>query len=131
MLTDPIADMLTRIRNGGRARLVRVSVPGSHLKADIARVLKERGFISDFSREGDPKKPTLSVEIRYNADNAPIIEGIERVSKPSRRVYVGWDEIPQVRNGLGIAILSTPRGIMTDEQAREGHIGGEILARVW
>ncbi len=131
MLTDPIADMLTRIRNGGRARLVRVSVPGSRLKADIARVLKERGFISDFSREGDSKKPTLSVEIRYNADNAPIIEGIERVSKPSRRVYVGWNEIPQVRNGLGIAILSTPRGILTDEQAREAHVGGEILARVW
>ena len=131
MLTDPIADMLTRIRNGGRARLVRVSVPGSRLKADIARVLKERGFISDFSREGDSKKPSLSVEIRYNADNAPIIEGIERVSKPSRRVYVGWNEIPQVRNGLGIAILSTPRGILTDEQAREAHVGGEILARVW
>ena len=131
MLTDPIADMLTRIRNGGRARLVRVSVPGSRLKADIARVLKERGFISDFSREGDSKKPTLSVEIRYNADNAPIIEGIERVSEPSRRVYVGWNEIPQVRNGLGIAILSTPRGILTDEQAREAHVGGEILARVW
>ena len=131
MLTDPIADMLTRIRNGGRARLVRVSVPGARLKADIALVLKERGFISYFSREGDSKKPTLSVEIRYNADNAPIIEGIERVSKPSRRVYVGWNEIPQVRNGLGIAILSTPRGILTDEQAREAHVGGEILARVW
>ena len=131
MLTDPIADLLTRIRNGGRARLVRVSLPGSRLKAEIARVLKEQGFISDFSREGDAKKPTLSVEIRYNAENAPIIEGIERVSRPSRRVYVGWDEIPTVRNGLGIAILSTPRGIVTDAQAREAHVGGEILARVW
>ncbi len=131
MLTDPIADLLTRIRNGGRARLVRVSLPGSRLKAEIARVLKEQGFISDFSGDGDAKKPTLSVEIRYNAENAPIIEGIERVSRPSRRVYVGWDEIPQVRNGLGIAILSTPRGILTDTQAREAHVGGEILAQVW
>ncbi len=131
MLTDPIADLLTRIRNGGRARLVRVSLPGSQLKAEIARVLKEQGFISGFSKEGDAKKPTLSVEIRYNAENAPIIEGIERVSRPSRRVYVGWDEIPQVRNGLGIAILSTPRGVLTDAQARESHVGGEILARVW
>ncbi len=131
MLTDPIADMLTRIRNGGRARLVRVSLPGSRLKSEIARVLKEQGFISDFSGEVDVKKPTLSVEIRYNAENAPIIEGIERVSRPSRRVYVGWDEIPQVRNGLGIAILSTPRGVLTDAQAREAHVGGEILARVW
>ena len=131
MLTDPIADLLTRIRNGGRARLVRVSLPGSQLKAEIARVLKEQGFISGFAKEGDAKKPTLSVEIRYNAENAPIIEGIERVSRPSRRVYVGWDEIPQVRNGLGIAILSTPRGVLTDAQAREAHIGGEILARVW
>ncbi len=131
MLTDPIADMLTRIRNGGRARLVRVSLPGSRLKSEIARVLKEQGFISDFSGDGDAVKPTLSVEIRYNAENAPIIEGIERVSRPSRRVYVGWDEIPQVRSGLGIAILSTPRGVLTDTQAREAHVGGEILARVW
>ena len=131
MLTDPIADMLTRIRNGGRARLVRVSLPGSRLKSEIARVLKEQGFISGFSKEGDSKKPTLAVEIRYNAENAPIIEGIERVSRPSRRVYVGYDEIPQVRNGLGIAILSTPRGVLTDAQAREAHVGGEILARVW
>ncbi len=131
MLTDPIADMLTRIRNGGRARLVRVSLPASRQKSEIARVLKEQGFIAGFSKEGEAKKPTLAVEIRYNAENAPIIEGIERVSRPSRRVYVGWDEIPQVRNGLGIAILSTPRGILTDAQAREAHVGGEVLARVW
>ncbi len=131
MQTDPIADMLTRIRNGGRARLVRVSLPASREKSEIARVLKEQGFIAGFSKEGEVKKPTLAVEIRYNAENAPIIEGIERVSRPSRRVYVGWDEIPQVRNGLGIAILSTPRGILTDSQAREAHVGGEILARVW
>ncbi|MEE9281877.1 MAG: 30S ribosomal protein S8 [Myxococcota bacterium] len=131
MLTDPIADMLTRIRNGGGARLVRVSVPKSRVKEEIARVLAEQGFISGFSSEGDLKKPSLSVEIRYNAQNAPMIEGIERVSRPSRRVYVGWQDIPKVRNGLGIAILSTPRGILTDEQAREAHVGGEVLARIW
>jgi small subunit ribosomal protein S8 len=131
VLTDPIADMLTRIRNGGRARLVRVSIPGSRIKSELARVLKEQGFITDFSRQGDAKKPELSVEIRYDAENAPIIEGIERVSRPSRRVYVGWNEIPKVRNGLGIAILSTPQGILTDEQAREAHLGGEVLAKVW
>lgn len=131
MLTDPIADMLTRIRNGGCARLVRVSMPGSRIKSEIARVLKEQGFIANFSREGDAKKPALSVEIRYDAGNAPIIEGIERVSRPSRRVYVNWNEIPKVRNGLGIAILSTPQGILTDDQAREAHLGGEVLAKVW
>lgn len=130
-MTDPIADMLTRIRNGGRARLTRVSIPGSRVKTEIARVLKERGFIADFAEEGDSKKPSLSVEIRYTSYNTPIIEGIERVSRPSRRVYVASRDIPEVRNGLGVAILSTPRGILTDEQAREAGVGGEILARVW
>ncbi len=131
MQTDPIADMLTRIRNGGRARLARVSMPASRLKGQIASVLKERGFIVDFQSDGDEKKPTLTVEIRYNADNKPMIEGIERVSRPSRRVYVGVGEIFRVRNGLGIAILSTPRGVLTDDQAREANVGGEVLARVW
>jgi small subunit ribosomal protein S8 len=106
-------------------------MPGSRIKLEIARVLKAQGFIANFSREGDAKKPALSVEIRYDAGNAPIIEGIERVSRPSRRVYVSWKEIPRVRNGLGIAILSTPQGILTDEQAREAHLGGEVLAKVW
>ncbi len=131
MQTDPIADMLTRIRNGGRARLVRVLMPESKIKYQIARVLKDAGFIADFSSDGAEKMPRLTVEIRYNAENQPMIEGIERVSRPSRRVYVGVEEIPKIRNGLGIAILSTPRGILTNEQAREARVGGEILAKVW
>ena len=131
MLTDPIADMITRIRNGGQARLKRVGMPESRLKREVARVLQEQGYISSFSSDGDPKKPVLTVEVRYTEESKPMIQGIQRVSRPSRRVYVGWQEIPKVRNGLGIAILSTPRGILTDEQAREAHVGGEILAEVW
>ncbi len=131
MQTDPIADMLTRIRNGGRARLVRVQMPESRIKSQIARVLKDAGFIAGFSSDGAEKKPQLTVEIRYSAENQPMIEGIERVSRPSRRVYVGVGEIPKIRNGLGIAILSTPRGILTNEQAREAQVGGEVLAKVW
>jgi small subunit ribosomal protein S8 len=131
VLQDPIADFLTRVRNGGRARLSRVPVRESRLLREIARVLKERGFIRDYSSDGDPKKPVLTVELRYDPDNRHIIERIERVSRPSRRVYVGWKEVPRVRNGTGIAILSTNRGILTDDQAREAHVGGEVLARIW
>ena len=131
MLTDPIADMITRIRNGGQARLKRVEIPESRLKREVARVLQEQGYISSFSSDDDPKKPMLTVEVRYNEGSDPMIQGIQRVSRPSRRVYVGWQEIPKVRNGLGIAILSTPQGILTDQQAREAHVGGEILAEVW
>ncbi len=131
MLTDPIADMLTRIRNGGRARMLTVSMPGSRIKREIASVLKRHGYISDFSTSGDEKKPELRVQIRYTDENEPIIDGIERVSRPSRRVYVGAGEIPKVRTGLGIAIMSTPRGIVSGEEAREAGTGGEILARVW
>ncbi len=131
MLQDPIADFLTRVRNGGRARLSRVPVRESRLTREIARVLKERGFIRDFSSDGDPAKPVLTVELRYDGDNRHIIERIERVSRPSRRVYVGWKEVPRVRNGTGIAILSTNRGILTDDQARDAHVGGEVLARIW
>ena len=131
MLTDPIADMLTRIRNGGRARLVRVSMSESNTKRAIAQVLKERGFISDWSSDGHPQKPTLFVELRYDEHSEPIIEGLERVSRPSRRVYRGYRELGPVRGGIGIAILSTPHGILTDDQARESRVGGEVLAQVW
>lgn len=131
MLTDPISDMLTRIRNAGSARMMRVAIPESRMKREIARVLKERGYISGYETDGDEKRPTLLVELRYDDASAPLIEGIERVSKPGRRVYVRSTAVPRVRNGLGIAIMSTPRGIMTDEQAREAGIGGEVLARVW
>ena len=131
MLTDPIADMLTRIRNAGRARLARVSMPDSRLKREVARVLHETRFISGYSSDDDPKKPTLTVEIRYNRSSGPMIEEIQRVSRPGRRVYVSANRIPKIRNGLGLAILSTPKGILTDDQAREAHTGGEILAEVW
>ena len=134
MLTDPISDFLTRIRNGGRARHVSVSVPASKLRSEIARVLKENGYIEDFEVGGEPKKPVLTVRLRYHTGRrggAPMIESIQRVSRPSRRVYAGHDEIPKVRSGIGIAIVSTPRGVMTDAQAREARVGGEILAKVY
>ena len=115
MIHDPIADMLTRIRNGGRARLLGVKMPKSKLKVD----------------DPEAAKPTLCVEIRYGDDDRPVIEGIQRVSSPGRRVYVRANRIPQIRSGLGMAILSTPRGIMTDTEARNAGVGGELLAKVW
>ena len=131
MLTDPIADMLTRIRNGGMARMQRVSIPASRLKGEIARLLQETGYITGYRSDEADGKPVLVLDLRYDEEAEPIIGGIERVSRPSRRVYVGAKEVPQVRNGLGVAILSTPRGILTDSQARDANVGGEILARVW
>ncbi len=130
MVTDPIADMITRIRNGGRARLRRVQLPGSKLKQEVARVLKENGFISDYS-DDQATKPTLTIDLRYGDGTLPIIESIQRVSKPGRRIYVGHGDIPKVRNGLGIAIMSTPKGVMADQQAREANLGGEVLVEVW
>jgi small subunit ribosomal protein S8 len=129
--SDPIADMLTRIRNGGRARLLRVRIPKSRQKMEIARVLHANGFIAGYRDDPEMAKPTLTVEIRYGADDRPIIEGMERISRPGRRVYVAAKRIPQIRSGLGIAILSTPRGILTDAEARSAGVGGELLAKVW
>lgn len=131
MIHDPIADMLTRIRNGGRARLLRVKMPKSKLKVEVARALRERGYIAGYSDDPEAAKPTLCVEIRYGEDDRPVIEGIQRVSSPGRRVYVRANRIPQIRSGLGMAILSTPRGIMTDTEARNAGVGGELLAKVW
>ena len=131
MLTDPIADLLTRVRNAGRARLTRCSMPESRLKREVARVLKERGYVSGYSSDEDPKKPTLTIEIRYGIGNEPIIEKIQRVSRPGRRVYVGANEVPRIRNGIGMAVLSTPKGVLTDQQARDAHVGGEVLLKVW
>jgi len=134
VLTDPIADLLTRIRNGGRARKLSISLPDSRLRREIVRVLKESGYVEDFSMEAEGTKKTLNVKLRYHTgrrSGIPIIEHIERVSKPGRRVYVGHKDIPMVRSGIGIAILSTPQGVVTDRQAREARVGGELLARVW
>lgn len=131
MLTDPIADMLTRIRNGGGARRTSVQVPESRIKLQIAELLRSRGYIETVESDGDPKKPTLTLGLRYGTHNRPLIEGLERVSRPSRRVYVNVHTIPKVRNGLGMAIMSTPKGILSDDQARDARVGGEVLARVW
>lgn len=130
VVNDPVADMLTRIRNGINARHVKVPMPSSKLKLRIAKVLKEEGFIEDFSvEEGVPS--VLSVVLRYDRSREPVISGIKRVSRPGLRQYVNADRIPAIRNGLGIAILSTSKGVMTDREARRQRVGGELMATVW
>jgi len=130
-MTDPIADMLTRIRNGLMARLERVDVPSSNIKVSLARILKEEGYIKNFKVIKDKKQGVLRVFLRYNEDNSPVIQGIQRVSKPSRRVYVQADNIPPVLSGLGVGIITTSKGIVTDREARRQKIGGEIICAVW
>lgn len=129
-LQDPISDMLTRIRNAGNANLDEVSMPGSKMKTAIAEVLKGEGYISDYSVAKDGPKETLTLKLKYYR-NKFVIEGIKRVSKPSCRVYCGSTDIPKVRNGLGTAILSTPRGVISNRSAVENNVGGEILCFVW
>lgn len=131
MMTDPIADMLTRIRNAALARHDRTEVPASRLKAAVAEILKSEGFIADVRpSEGDgPKK--LTIVLKYGRDRASAIDGIRRVSRPGRRVYVRHDRIPRVYSGLGISILSTSHGLMSDREARRLKLGGELLCEVW
>ena len=129
-VTDPIADMLTRIRNGIQARHPRVDMPASKLKTEVARILKEEGYISNFKLADEGKKKVLKVFLRYGADGESAISVVERVSKPGRRVYVAADGIPRVLGGLGINILTTPRGVMTGKSARRSRLGGEILCNV-
>ncbi len=129
-VTDPIADMLTRIRNGIRARHPRVEMPASKLKAEVARILKDEGYISNYKVSDEGKKRVLKVFLRYESQGANVISLIERVSKPGRRVYVASDEIPKVLGGLGINILTTPRGVMTGKDARKAGVGGEVLCNV-
>jgi small subunit ribosomal protein S8 len=131
MMTDPIADMLTRIRNAALARHDRVEMPYSGLKEQVARVLKGEGYVDDVrSSEGEGAR-TLTVVLRYGRDRQSAIDGISRVSAPGRRVYVRHDRIPRVRSGMGISILSTSRGVMTDKEARKQRVGGELLCEVW
>ena len=130
MLTDPIADMLTRIRNAGGARQTRVDMPVSRLKTDIARVLKDNHFVHDFKVLDDGRHGVLRVYLKY-FDDRPVIRHLERVSKPGRRVYKGTRDLPRVRNGLGMAIVSTPQGVMSDRDARSRNVGGEVMALVW
>lgn len=131
-VTDPIADMLTRIRNAGMARHPQVAMPASKMREAIAKILKEEGFIQDY--EILPGKiPSLLIHLKYTRDRSsrPVITGMQRVSTPGRRAYVGKQEIPWVRSGLGISIMSTSRGVMTGEQARRQGVGGEVLCYVW
>ena len=129
-MQDPIADMLTRIRNAGSAGLKKIVMPCSNEKAAIAAVLKEEGYIGDFAVSGEGAKRTLGIEIKYYGGK-PVIAGLERVSKPSCRVHCGCAEIPRVRNGLGIVVLSTPKGIISGRKAKAENVGGEIICYVW
>ncbi len=128
-MTDPISDMLTRIRNGQKARKVSVSMPASNVKMAVADVLKDEGYITDFETLGEGAEKTLSVELKY-FEGTPVIEKVERVSKPGLRIYRGKDDLPKVLGGLGIAIVSTSAGVMSDRQAREQGIGGEVICVV-
>jgi len=130
-MTDPIADMLTRIRNGVSAKHDSVSMPASKVKVAIATVLKEEGFIRDFELGSEGSRSVLKVQLSYTGRKEPVLSGIKRVSKPGLRVYVQKREIPRVLGGLGIAILSTPEGVMTGQIARQKNIGGEVLCYVW
>jgi len=129
--SDPIADMLTIIRNGGKAGFVKVDIPGSKIKLEMVRVLKEQGYIKDFKYLEQDVQGVLRVYLKYVSDEQPTIFGIKRVSKPSCRVYSKSKQIKPVLNGLGISIVSTSKGLMTDKQAREANLGGEILCNVW
>ena len=130
-ITDPIADMLTRIRNAGSARHETVDVPNSKMKKAIAEILLEEGYIKSFQLIDDGTQGVIRITLKYLPGKEKAIQGLRRVSKPGMRVYAGADELPQVLRGLGIAIISTSKGIMTDKKARAQHVGGEVLAFVW
>jgi len=130
-MTDPIADFLTRLRNGIMARHKTVSCPSSRLKTRIAHILKDEGYVSDVGEETQEGRKVLTVTLRYDDHQAPVIEGIQRISRPGLRMYVNADKLPKVRGGLGMAIISTSKGVMTDSQARKDRVGGEVLCQVW
>ena len=130
VMTDPIADMLTRIRNANQRKHATVLVPSSKIKLEILRVLKEEGYISDFAKIEDEKQGMISITLKY-VNKASVIKGIKRISKPGLKVYTGVEDLPRVLNGLGIAIISTSKGLMTDKIARKMGIGGEVIAYVW
>lgn len=130
-MSDPIADMLTRIRNGLQAGKVTVDVPRSNLKVAVCRVLAEQGYIESFEETEQPAPGIVRIKLRYLSDRQPVMQNIKRISKPSLRVYVSHNEIKQVRSGLGVAILSTSKGVMTGKQARKQKLGGELLCEVW
>ena len=130
-ITDPIADMLTRIRNANTAKHETVSVPASKVKVAIAKILLDEGYISGYDVIEDGLQGVIKITLKYGANKTKVITGLKRVSKPGLRVYAGKDELPRVLRGLGIAIISTSKGIMTDKEARKNNVGGEVLAFVW
>ncbi len=131
MVTDPIADMLTRVRNANQMRDKEVEVPASKMKEEIARILKEEGFIVDYKIKNNDVQNIIVLSLKYTEKKERVITGLKRISKPGLRVYVKADEVPKVLNGLGIAILSTSKGVMTDKNARANNLGGEVLAYIW
>jgi len=131
MVTDPIADMLTRIRNANQMRDKEVEVPASNLKIEIAKILKEEGFVNDYKIKKNNIQNIIVLNLKYTENKVRVITGLKRISKPGLRVYVKAEEVPKVLNGLGIAIISTSKGVMTDKKARELSLGGEVLAYIW
>ena len=131
MVTDPVADMLTRVRNGSLAEHEKVDIPASRLKVRLAEILKEEGFIKNFRLIEDKRQGVLRVYLKYGPGQERVISGLRRVSKPGRRLYVGAERIPSVLGGMGVAILSTPQGLLTDRESRKAKVGGEVLCYVW
>ena len=130
-ITDPIADLLTRIRNASRARHATVDVPASNMKKAIAQILVDEGYIKGFTVTEDNKQGVITITLKYTDTNAPVITGLRRISKPGLRIYTSCEDMPKVMRGIGTAIISTPKGIMTDKKARKENVGGEVLAFVW
>ncbi len=131
MVTDPIADMLTRIRNAVKLKSDKIDIPASRMKIEIAKILKEEGFIKSYKIIKDKKQGLIRINLKYTTDGVSVISNLKRVSKPGRRIYVGKDEIPYVMGGLGIAILTTSQGVMTDRECRQKGVGGEVICYVW
>ena len=130
-MTDPIADMLTRIRNAGHARFDKVDIPASRMKISLARIFKDEGFIKNYKVIKDNRQGILRVYLKFGDQQSSLIQGIRRVSKPGRRVYAGSEELPRVQGGLGVAVISTSKGVVSDRQARKMHMGGEVLCEIW
>ncbi|MGY4691807.1 30S ribosomal protein S8 [Salibacterium sp. K-3] len=131
VMTDPIADMLTRIRNANTVRHEKLELPASNLKNEVANILKQEGFVRDVESVEDNKQGIIRIFLKYGADNERVITGLKRISKPGLRVYAKAEELPRVLGGLGIAVISTSNGVMTDKEARKKQVGGEVLAYVW
>ena len=130
-MTDPIADMLTRIRNANQNRSASCEIPASNMKEEITKILKNEGFIEDYSVNNENVQGTITLTLKYGQNKERVITGLKRISKPGLRVYAGAKDIPHVLNGLGIAIISTPKGVMTDKLARKNNVGGEVIAYIW